>query len=129
MRARERVTESVLSIAETKICPRWPTCGREFHPASFDEDRVMSSAHATNTVVRIEAMAGNVRWPFRTASRSARRILMDARRFGTRQRVKTYGIDPMRPTSRRATPRTRVNTEPNQAATASRGMPDRSKTG
>ena len=43
---------------------------------------------------------------------------MDARRFGTRQRVKTYGIDPMRPTSRRATPRTRVNTEPNQAATA-----------
>ena len=86
--SRERFTESVLSVVEMNTCPRWPTWGREFHPASFDEDRVIRSPHATNTVVRIEAMAGNVRCPLRTASRSARRMLMDARRFGARQRVK-----------------------------------------
>ena len=88
MSARERVFESVLSTVDTKICPRLPTCGREFQPASFDEESVMRRAQATNTVVRIEAMAGNVRCPLRTASRRARRILMDARRLGTRQRVK-----------------------------------------
>ena len=89
MSARERVFVSVLSTVETKICPRWPKCGREFQPASFEEDRVMSKEQATKTVVRIEAMAGNVRWPLRTASRRARRMLIDARPLGTRQRVNT----------------------------------------
>ena len=88
MRSRERLTESVRSTVDTKTWPRCPTCGREFQPASFEEDRVMSRPHATNTVVRIEAMAGKVRWPLRTASRSARRILIDARRLGRRHRVK-----------------------------------------
>ena len=49
----------------------------------------MRSPQATKTVVRIEAMAGNVRCPLRTASRNARRMLMEARPCGTRQRVKT----------------------------------------
>ena len=89
MRVFERVTESVLSSVETKICPRWPTWGREFQPASFEEESVISRAQATKTVVRIEAMAGKVRCPLRTASRSARRMLMEARRLGARQRVKT----------------------------------------
>ena len=87
-RLRVRVTESVLSTVERNTCPRCPACGRVFQPASFEEDRVMSRPQATNTVVRIEAMAGNVRWPLRTASRSARRMLIDARRLGARQRVK-----------------------------------------
>ena len=76
-----------MSASLTNPRPRAPTCAVAFQPASFDELSVMSSAQATNTVVRMEAIAGKVRCPLRTASRSARRMLMDERRFGERHRM------------------------------------------
>ncbi len=43
-----------MSTVDTKICPTRPRCGREFQPASFDEESVMREGTSDEfLVVRI----------------------------------------------------------------------------